>query len=58
MRMNMTEAAIVVGLSYRTIQRVTKSGELPCFRKGKILLINRDDLLEWSAPNSTTTAAA
>ena len=57
-RMNMKEAAIVSGLSYSTIQRATKSNELPCFRRGKIVLIDRDDLLKWCAPNNPSKEAA
>lgn len=57
-RMNMQEAAIVSGLSYSTIQRATKRRELACFRRGKIVLIDRSDLLKWCAPNTTEEEAA
>lgn len=57
-RMNMKEAAVVSCLSYSTIQRATKRKELACFRRGKIVLIDRADLLKWCAPNNPEEEAA
>ncbi|MGZ0707267.1 helix-turn-helix domain-containing protein [Coraliomargarita sp. W4R53] len=48
----MTEAATVCGLSLSTIGRAIKAGELQCFRRGRNILIDRDSLLKWSAPNT------
>ena len=56
--MNKKEAAIVAGLSYSTIHRAIKKGELPRLKRGKRVLIRREALYQWMEHENNTNIAA
>ena len=56
--LSVAEAALVIGVSQRTLEREIKTGSLPSFRIGKRRLIKRSSLEAWIRSQESEQSAA